>query len=90
VARKLRRTQTALVRLEMRKARMTAIERAAQQRAFQLGGLIVKAGLADEEPAVVLGILTAGARVLKAPNAPESRRRWRELGERVLGIGPRS
>jgi hypothetical protein len=66
---------------------MTAIERTAQQRTFQLGGLIVRAGLADEEPAIVLGILTAGARVLKAPNAPESRRRWRELGERVLGLG---
>jgi hypothetical protein len=89
VARKLCRTQTVLVRLEMRKARMTALERTAQQRVFRLGGLIVKAGLADEEPAVVLGMLTAGARVLKAPNAPESRRRWRELGERMLGLGPR-
>jgi hypothetical protein len=46
--------------------------------------LIVKAGLAEEEPEVLLGMLTAGARVLKAPNAVESRRRWKELGERVL------
>ena len=78
-----------LVRLEMRKARMTALERTAQtQRTFRLGSLIVKAGLAEEEPAVLLRMLTAGARVLNAPNAVESRRRWKELGERVLGSGP--
>ena len=72
----------------MRKARMTAIERTAQtQRTFQLGGLIIKARLAEEEPAVLLGMLTAGARVLNARNAEESRRRWKELGECVLGLG---
>ena len=75
----------------MRKARMTAIELTAQTHStFRLGGLIVKAGLAEEEPAVLLGMLIAGARVLKAPNAVESRRRWKELGERVLGSGPTS
>jgi hypothetical protein len=69
----------------MRKARMTTLERTAEtRRTFQLGRLIVKAGLAEEEPEVLLGMLTAGARVLKAPNAVESRRRWKELGERVL------
>jgi hypothetical protein len=84
----LHRTRTAIVRLEMRKARMTSIQRTAETRRFRLGGLIIRAGLAEEEPAVVLGMLTAGARVLKAPNAAESRRRWRELGERMLGLGP--
>jgi len=85
----LRRTRTALVRLEMRKARMTSFQRTAEtRRTFQLGGLIIKAGLAEEEPAVLLGMLTAGARVLSAPNAVESRQRWKELGERVLGLGP--
>ena len=78
-----------LVRLEMRKARMTSLQRTAEgRRTFQLGGLIVKAGLAGEEPAVLLGMLMAGARVLKAPNAVESRRRWKELGARVLGLSP--
>jgi hypothetical protein len=68
---------------------MTALERTAEtRRTFQLGRLIVKVGLAEEEPAVLLGMLTAGARVLKAPNARESRRRWKELGDRVLGSGP--
>jgi conjugative transfer protein TraD len=68
---------------------MTSLQRTAEtRRTFQLGGLIVKAGLAEEEPAVLLGMLMAGARVLKATNAVESRRRWRELGARVLGLGP--
>ena len=85
----LRRTRTVLVRLEMRNARMTSLQRTAETRlTFQLGSLVVKAGLAEEEPAVLLGMLTAGARVLKARNAMESRRRWKELGDRVSGLGP--
>jgi hypothetical protein len=68
---------------------MTSLQRTAEtRRTFQLGGLIVRAGLAEEEPAVLLGMLMAGARVLKAPNAVESRRRWKELGARVLGTAP--
>jgi hypothetical protein len=43
-------------------------------------------GLASEEPAVLLGMLTAGA-VLNSPNAMESRRRWKELGDRAFGSG---
>ena len=68
---------------------MTARQRTAEtSRTFQLGALIIKAGLAEEEPAVLLGMLTAGARVLNASTATESRLRWKELGERVLGLGP--
>jgi hypothetical protein len=68
---------------------MTSLQRTAEtRRTFQLGRLIVKAGLAEEEPAVLLGMLMAGARVLKAPNAVESRRRWKELGARVLEPAP--
>jgi hypothetical protein len=67
---------------------MTSIQRTEETRLFQLAGLISKAGLSDEEPALVLGILTAGARVLNSPNAVESRRRWKELGARALRSGP--
>jgi hypothetical protein len=73
----------------MRKAQMTALERRADARTFRLGRLIIKAGLGEEEPAVLLGMLTAGARVLTAANALESRRRWKELGERAFGSGPK-
>jgi len=57
------------------------------RRKIQLGGLIIKAGLASEEPAVLLGMLTAGARVLNSPNAMESRRRWKEIGDRAFESG---
>lgn len=68
---------------------MTTAERKADtRRKIQLGGLIIKAGLAEEELAVLLGMLTAGARVLNASNAMESRRRWKELGNRAFGFGP--
>jgi hypothetical protein len=42
---------------------MTPAERKTDtRRKIQLGGLIIKAGLASEEPAVLLGMFTAGAR----------------------------
>jgi hypothetical protein len=68
---------------------MTTAERKSDtRRKIQLGGLIVKAGLAAEEPAVLLGMLTTGARVLRGANAPDSRRRWKEIGDRAFGSGP--
>ena len=35
---------------------------------IQLGGLVIKAGLGDEESAVILGLLTAAKRVLSSPS----------------------
>jgi hypothetical protein len=52
---------------------------------IQLGGLVIKAGLAGEEPAVLLGILTAARRVLNGQHAADSRRRWQELGDKAFG-----
>jgi hypothetical protein len=73
----------------MRRARITTADRKAEtRRKIQLGGLIIKAGLAAEEPAVLLGMLTTGARVLRTPNAADSRRRWKEIGDRAFGLGP--
>jgi hypothetical protein len=54
------------------------------RRKIQLGGLVIKAGLADEEPAVILGLLTAAKRVLDGPHAAESRRRWKEIGDKAF------
>ena len=59
------------------------------RRKIQLGGVIVKAGLASEESAVLLGMLMAGARVLNAPNGMESRRRRKELGDRAFRTNPK-
>ena len=67
----------------------TAARKADTRRKIQLGGLIIKAGLAEEELAVLFGMLTAGSRVLNSPNAMESRRRWRELGNQAFGFSPK-
>jgi hypothetical protein len=67
---------------------MTPAERKTDtRRKIQLGGLIIKAGLPSEEPAVPLAMLTAGARVLHSPNVIQSRRHWKELGDRAFGSG---
>jgi Conjugal transfer protein TraD len=50
------------------------------RRKIQLGGL------ADEEPAVILGLLTVAKRVLSGANAADSRRRWKELGNQAFSI----
>jgi hypothetical protein len=53
---------------------------------IQLGGLVIKAGLGDEEPAVILGLLTAAKRVLSGQHATDSRR-WKELGDKAFAEG---
>ncbi len=54
------------------------------RRKIAMGGLVIKAGLDREEPAVLLGMLMSAARVLSSPNADEHRRRWRERGDTVF------
>ncbi|MGD0288908.1 MAG: conjugal transfer protein TraD [Candidatus Binataceae bacterium] len=58
------------------------------RRKIQFGGLVIKAGLANEELAVILGMLAAGGRVLHGQNGSEARRRWKEIGEHAFGVGP--
>jgi hypothetical protein len=60
------------------------------RRKIQFGGLVIKAGLGSEELAVILGMLSAGGRVLKSQTGAEARRRWKELGERAFSTGPSS
>jgi Conjugal transfer protein TraD len=57
------------------------------RRKIQLGGLVIKASLDDEEPAVILGLLTAAKRALSGQNAAEVRRRWREIGDKAFTQG---
>jgi len=57
------------------------------RRKIQFGGLVIKAGLGAEELAVILGILTAAARVLNGPSGADSRRRWKDLGDKAFGQG---
>ncbi len=48
---------------------------------IQLGGLIVKAGLGEEETAVLLGALIEAADALSGPNAESIRRRYGRRGD---------
>jgi len=52
---------------------------------IQLGGLVIKAGLDGEAPAVILGILTAAKRVLSGQHAADSRQPWKALGDQAFG-----
>ncbi len=54
------------------------------RRKIQLGGLIIKAGLAEEEPAVILCLLEAARRVLSGAHAAASRQRWKDLGDQAF------
>lgn len=61
---------------KVRMRRIADLERCQDtRRKIQLSGLVVKAGLANEEPAVILGLLAAARRVLAGPHAAGSRRR---------------
>ena len=58
------------------------------RRKIQFGGLVIKAGLGNEDLAVILGMLTAGGRILSSQNGSEARRQWKELGARAFRMGP--
>jgi hypothetical protein len=63
-------------------------ERKADTRAkIVLGGLVVKAGLAEEDSAVILGILVQAAEALAAPDGDLARRRFRRAGDQAFSEG---
>ncbi len=60
---------------------------------IQLGGLVIKAGLAEEETAVILGALIVAAETMAGPEGEAARRRFRRVGDRAflaMGAGERS
>ncbi len=85
-AKLLRRARALLWRNLIRMRRVADADRRLDTRhKIQLGGLVIKAGLGDEEAAVILGLLTAAKRVLSGQHAADSRRRWKELGDQAFG-----
>lgn len=54
------------------------------RRKIRLGGLVIKAGLDDESEAVILGVLLDAVANLQGPNDSEARKRFQEVGSRVL------
>ena len=51
------------------------------RRKIQLGGLVVKARMADYPPAVLLGALVLAANALAGPNAQAMRERFAAAGD---------
>lgn len=54
---------------------------------IQLGGLVIKAGLAEEEAAVILGALVVAAEALGAPDGDGMRQFYRKLGDEAFSGG---
>ena len=54
------------------------------RRKIQLGGLVVKAGLGAEPPAVVLGLLVEAARALSGERGEALRERFKKAGDHAF------
>jgi hypothetical protein len=54
---------------------------------IQLGGLIIKAGLAEEETAIILGALVLAAEAINGPEGEVAKRRFRRAGDRTFSEG---
>ena len=66
-------------------ARLQTDERKQETRhKIQMGGLVTKAGLAEEDTAVLLGAFLEVAHELAGPNAEAVRRRLRRSGDRAF------
>lgn len=61
---------------------MKTLERKTETRQkIQLGGLIIKAGLAEEKAAVILGLLTEAKEQLASKEGEKQRDHWQALGD---------
>ena len=66
-------------------ARLQSDERKQDTRhKIQLGGLVTKAGLAEEDTAVLLGAFLSVSAELTGPEREIARRRYRRLGDQVF------
>lgn len=63
------------------------LRKADTRQKIALGGLVVKAGLDEEESAVILGALLHAADVLSGPNGEAEKRKYREAGSRAFTTG---
>lgn len=51
---------------------------------IELGGLVIKAGLGDEDRAVILGALLDAARAIKSLNGSDKRERFSMVGKQAF------
>ena len=74
-----------MIRLENQLGRIRVEDRKQDTRSkIQLGGLVIKAGLAEEETAVILGALISAAEAMSSSEGEAARRRFRRIGDRVF------
>ena len=74
-----------LARIKLSLRRLTMLERKADtRRKIQLGGLVIKSGIADFPPAVILGALSFALRRTKDTNGAYVIERFRREGDRLF------
>jgi hypothetical protein len=54
---------------------------------IELGGLVIKAGLGDEDRAVILGALLDAASAINGPNGAADKERLGAVGKRAFASG---
>lgn len=54
------------------------------RRKIQLGGLVIKSGMADYPPVVILGALALAENALQGPNAQDTRQRFAAAGDALF------
>lgn len=82
----MHRLDRQLSSLDFRRRNMIHVERRKDNRLkFQLGGLVVKAGLGGEDHAVILGLLIDGASRLAGPG---ERERFMSIGKEAFRSEP--
>jgi hypothetical protein len=74
-----------LVRTEAELARLRMLTRKEDaRRKIQLGGLVVKAGLADESAGVLLGMLLDCGKLLAGERGDAFRAKWKARGDQAF------
>ena len=74
------RKRLARIERDLGRLRMNA-RREDARRKIQLGGLVIKSGMADYPASVILGALTLAAAALKGPNADAAKARFEAAGD---------
>ena len=85
IARQLKREKQRQNRLELNLSfQRDQLRKADIRRKIQLGGLVVKADLADEPAALLLGLLLEAKEKLGSDDADQYRDRWLKRGEEAF------
>ena len=77
--------RTSLLRTERNLSRIRMDARKADtRRKIELGGLVIKSGLANEDPAVIFGALSLAVKALNGSNGEGTRLRFQSAGSALF------